>query len=76
MAENPTYRCPKCDYMVDGEFVTTPFHETKNHAKVAMVLMIKCPGCGKLVWDIATQDQRLNKCWECGLRFDSPDKLR
>jgi hypothetical protein len=35
---------------------------------------VKCPGCGKTVWDIATIDQRLNKCWECGLRFDNPDR--
>jgi predicted RNA-binding Zn-ribbon protein involved in translation (DUF1610 family) len=30
---------------------------------------IKCPKCGKVVWDVATADQHLNKCWECGLRF-------
>jgi hypothetical protein len=31
----------------------------------------KCPKCGKPVWDKAGADQRLNKCWECGLRFDT-----
>ena len=29
----------------------------------------KCPECGAVVWDVATVDQRLNKCWMCGLRF-------
>ncbi len=28
-----------------------------------------CPECGVLVWDVATIDQALNKCWGCGLRF-------
>jgi ssDNA-binding Zn-finger/Zn-ribbon topoisomerase 1 len=32
---------------------------------------ITCPDCGEMVWDVAKPDQRLNKCWECGLRFDT-----
>ena len=28
-----------------------------------------CPKCGELVWDVATADQHLNKCWNCGLKF-------
>lgn len=30
---------------------------------------IVCPDCDEPVWDIATVDQHLNKCWKCGLRF-------
>ena len=30
---------------------------------------VKCPKCGQLVWDKATIDQRLSKCWKCGTRF-------
>lgn len=30
-----------------------------------------CPDCGNHVWDVATVDQHLNKCWNCGLRFFS-----
>jgi ssDNA-binding Zn-finger/Zn-ribbon topoisomerase 1 len=29
-----------------------------------------CPQCHEEVWDIANVDQRLNKCWNCGLRFN------
>src|SRR5579864_862221 len=29
-----------------------------------------CPNCGKEIWDVSTVDQRLNKCWNCGIRFD------
>lgn len=32
---------------------------------------VACPRCGAEVWDRATADQRLNKCWGCGLRFDN-----
>ena len=32
-----------------------------------------CPGCGEEVWDVSTVDQRLNKCWKCGLRFDNEE---
>jgi len=28
-----------------------------------------CPKCKKEIWDKATIDQRLNKCWECGTKF-------
>ena len=34
---------------------------------------IHCPRCNKIIWDHATVDQRLNKCWECGLRFDQEE---
>jgi len=34
---------------------------------------LTCPRCGSPVWDQASPDQRLNKCWECGLRFDSQE---
>jgi hypothetical protein len=30
----------------------------------------KCPKCGEPIWDEAGVDQRLNKCWGCGWRFD------
>ena len=30
---------------------------------------VECPGCGEVVWDTATVDQHLNKCWACGLKF-------
>jgi hypothetical protein len=33
----------------------------------------KCPGCMAEIWDVSTVDQRLNKCWECGLRFDNEE---
>ena len=36
--------------------------------------LLYCPKCGSGVWDRATQDQRLNKCWGCGLRFDSQER--
>jgi hypothetical protein len=29
----------------------------------------RCPECGEIVWDVATIDQHLNKCWKCGLKF-------
>lgn len=37
----------------------------------------KCPECGEDVWDEATIDQRLNKCWKCGLKFmnDTEDAI-
>jgi hypothetical protein len=28
-----------------------------------------CPNCLMEVWDVATIDQHLNKCWDCGLKF-------
>lgn len=28
-----------------------------------------CPECKAVVWDTATVDQHLNKCWGCGLKF-------
>lgn len=31
---------------------------------------MKCPKCSNKIWDKATKDQALNKCWKCGLRFD------
>ena len=34
-------------------------------------LGVKCPKCGEPVWDKAGADQRLNKCWGCGWRFDA-----
>ena len=35
---------------------------------------IFCPKCGETVWDKATLDQALNKCWKCGQRFlNDPD---
>lgn len=34
---------------------------------------MRCPKCNAEVWDVATVDQHLNKCWECGLRFDSEE---
>jgi len=35
---------------------------------------VKCPECGKPVWDVATVDQALNKCWNCGARWmNDPD---
>lgn len=34
---------------------------------------VVCPKCGEPVWDVATVDQRLNKCHNCGLRFDIPE---
>lgn len=30
---------------------------------------VKCPKCGKEIWDVSTVDQALNKCWNCGMRF-------
>jgi hypothetical protein len=33
----------------------------------------KCPKCGEDIWDTSTVDQRLNKCWNCGTRFDNPE---
>jgi predicted RNA-binding Zn-ribbon protein involved in translation (DUF1610 family) len=33
-----------------------------------------CPRCGEEVWDRSTPDQRLNKCWNCGLRFDNEEE--
>jgi len=35
----------------------------------------KCPNCGKPVWDQAGADQRLNKCWGCGQRFDTKPEV-
>lgn len=35
----------------------------------------RCPRCGGEVWDAATADQRLNKCWNCGLRFDGEEEV-
>jgi len=32
-----------------------------------------CPQCGEDIWDVSTVDQRLNKCWKCGLRCDEPE---
>ncbi len=40
--------------------------QVENESKI-------CPQCGDVVWDVATLDQRLNKCWECGLRFDNEE---
>jgi hypothetical protein len=34
---------------------------------------VVCPKCGKKVWDKVTVDQRLNKCWSCGTRFDNDE---
>lgn len=34
---------------------------------------LKCPKCNGDVWDLATVDQRLNKCWDCGVRFDNEE---
>jgi DNA-directed RNA polymerase subunit RPC12/RpoP len=32
-----------------------------------------CPECSETVWDVSTIDQRLNKCWNCGIRWmDDP----
>lgn len=31
--------------------------------------VVTCPKCGKEIWDKATVDQRLNKCWGCGHRW-------
>ena len=37
---------------------------------------VKCPECGKDVWDVATVDQALNKCWNCGARWmNDPDEV-
>jgi len=33
-----------------------------------------CVKCGAKCTDVSTVDQRLNKCWECGIRWmDDPD---
>jgi len=32
---------------------------------------MNCPKCKRKIWDKSTIDQRLNKCWDCGLRFDN-----
>ena len=37
---------------------------------------LRCPKCNEKVWDKATVDQQLNKCWECGLRFDNRDIVK
>lgn len=34
---------------------------------------IKCPKCREDIWDYA-KGHKLNKCWNCGLAFDSPEK--
>jgi len=34
---------------------------------------VVCPKCGSKIWDTSNVDQRLNKCWKCGLRFDNMD---
>jgi len=43
----------------------------------AKKVVVKCPHCHKPVWDVATIDQALNKCHNCGQRFmndpDDPD---
>jgi hypothetical protein len=36
-------------------------------------MMVECPECEEPVWDIANRNQRLNKCWKCGTRFDTMD---
>lgn len=37
-------------------------------------MKVICPKCGREVWDKASADQRLNKCWGCGLRFDNEEE--
>lgn len=35
--------------------------------------VLLCPKCGGHVWDVA-KGHKLNKCWNCGLAFDSPEE--
>jgi hypothetical protein len=35
---------------------------------------VTCPKCGKEVWDVAKVGQSLNKCWGCGLRFETDEE--
>lgn len=41
--------------------------------RITKEMEITCPSCNGVVWDIATIDQRLNKCWGCGVRFDNEE---
>lgn len=34
---------------------------------------VHCPQCAAKIWDVITVDQRLNKCWNCGLSFDNQE---
>lgn len=34
---------------------------------------LRCPQCNELIWDFAFAS-KLNKCWNCGLAFDSPEE--
>jgi hypothetical protein len=53
-----------------------PVEEVKEKVEEKPILdesSKKCPHCSKDIWDESTVDQRLNKCWDCGMRFDNPD---
>ena len=52
---------------ITGEIIKESVNEGKGDDAVL------CPTCGKEVWDVATVDQRLNKCHECGIKFNSPE---
>ena len=34
---------------------------------------VYCPKCKEEIWDKSSIDQRLNKCWNCGIRFDNEE---
>jgi len=34
---------------------------------------IFCPKCKQEIWDVATPDQRLNKCWQCEIKFENKE---
>lgn len=46
--------------------------DTYKEANLSKKAAIKCPKCGKEIWDYA-KGYKLNKCWNCGTAFDSPE---
>lgn len=53
--------------------ICSPFGASSASGRLELLTKPLCPDCNQPVWDVATIDQRLNKCWSCGLRFDSPE---
>ena len=65
---------PSADPSVDDEPVAVITADQISATKGKKGAEVKCPNCGKPVWDVATVDQALNKCWDCGTKWmNDPD---
>ena len=61
--------------MLKGKFfkrILTSQNRRSMNGKINMK-KIFCPKCKQEIWDVATPDQRLNKCWQCEIKFENKE---